>query len=167
MSKETVLARVDADLSRGHTYVALQRLATLTQTYPTDLEIRGRRAAVHRQVGNRVEAGRWGYLADDPDPAETAAFERAFPDPRARLSALRWRGRPDDAGSAAARDRLLDLAARVEEHHNRRIEWTETGPEEEKTWRDIVSCLVAILVGLGMVALVVIGAATVIGWVFS
>ncbi|GAA1811375.1 hypothetical protein GCM10009835_33610 [Planosporangium flavigriseum] len=46
MAKDDVLGRVDADLGRGHTHPAMQRLASLTAAYPDDLEIRARRAAL-------------------------------------------------------------------------------------------------------------------------
>jgi hypothetical protein len=81
MTRHDVVRRVEADLRRGHTHLALQRLATLGATYPDDLTIRARRAEVYRRVGNWVEAGRWGFLTEDVTEAEIAAFERAHPHP--------------------------------------------------------------------------------------
>jgi hypothetical protein len=110
MAKADVLDRVDADLAQGHTAPAIQRLSSLVAAHPTDLDLRQRLAAVHRQVGNLVEAGRWSYLSPAADPAETTAFERAYPVPARRLRALRW----PDRGYAAtefARTRLTALSA--------------------------------------------------------
>lgn len=110
MAKADVLDRVAADLSLGHTAPAIQRLSSLVAAHPTDLDLRQRLAAVHRQVGNLVEAGRWGYLSPAAEPRETAAFERAYPVPAGRLRALRW---PEQGYAATefARTRLTGLAA--------------------------------------------------------
>jgi hypothetical protein len=102
MGKADVLERVAIDLSRGHTAPAIQRLSSLVHRHPTDLDLRRRLAEVHRMVGNWVEAGRWSYLLADADPAETLAFERAYPSPIHRLAALRWPGASAYAGSVAA-----------------------------------------------------------------
>ena len=105
MAKADVLERIDADLSRGYTAPVIQRLSSLVAAHPTDLDLRQRLAAVHRRVGNLVEAGRWSYLHADAVPAEIAAFERAYPVPATRLRKLRW---PADGYAATefARDRL-------------------------------------------------------------
>jgi len=90
MAKADVLDRVLADLARGYTAPAIQRLSSLVNAHPTDLDLRGRLAAVHRTVGNRIEAGRWGYLHPETPPEETRAFERAYPVAGVRLRKLRW-----------------------------------------------------------------------------
>jgi hypothetical protein len=110
MGKADVLDRVSADLARGHTTPAIQRLSSLIAAHPTDLDLRRRLAGAQRMVGNLIEAGRWGYLYADADPAETAAFERAYPSPGHRLRELRW----PPGGHAAtdfARARLAALGA--------------------------------------------------------
>ena len=109
MAKADVLDRVAADLSRGHTQPAIQRLGSLVAAHPTDLDLRRRLAAVHRMVGNQVEAGRWSYLNADADPAEIQAFERAYPSPAARLSELSWPAQEGHAATDFARDRLAAL----------------------------------------------------------
>jgi len=109
MAKANVLDRVAADLAGGRTAPAIQRLGSLVAAHPTDLDLRQRLAAVHRLVGNRIEAGRWGYLHADVDPAECSAFERAFPSPAVRLRKLRWPAREAHAATEFARARLADL----------------------------------------------------------
>lgn len=109
MAKTDVLARVAADLARGHTQPAIQRLSSLVAVHPTDLDLRRRLAALHRMVGNRVEAGRWSYLDPTASQEEVAAFERAYPSPTRRLAALRWPNRPSDAATEYARRRLEAL----------------------------------------------------------
>lgn len=111
MPKTDVLARVANDLARGHTQPAIQRLSSLVARHPTDLDLRRRLAGVHRLVGNRVEAGRWGYLDPSTDPEEAVAFERAYPSPSRRLAALRWPQRAGLAPTEHARRRLEELAA--------------------------------------------------------
>jgi hypothetical protein len=111
MAKADVLDRVAADLSRGHTQPAIQRLGTLVAAHPTDLDLRRRLAAVHRLAGNHVEAGRWSYLNADADPAEILAFERAYPSAAARLRELCWPAQEGHAATEFARDRLAALTA--------------------------------------------------------
>jgi Family of unknown function (DUF6584) len=109
VAKADVLDRVAADLARGYTAPAVQRLSSLVAAHPTDLDLRRRLAAVHRMVGNPIEAGRWGYLLMDAPAAEAAAFERAYPQPAVRRRKLKW---PADGQAATefARARLAALA---------------------------------------------------------
>jgi hypothetical protein len=109
MAKADVLDRVAADLARGCTAPAIQRLSSLVAAHPTDLDLRRRLAVVHRMVGNRIEAGRWGYLLAETAPTETEAFERAYPAPAARLRKLRWPAQ-GQAATEFARARLAGLA---------------------------------------------------------
>jgi hypothetical protein len=109
MPKADVLDRISADLARGHTQPAIQRLSSLVAAHPTDLELRWRLARLHRMVGNRIEAGRWDYLTPGADGEELAAFERAFPWPSRRLAALRWPYRASLAATGYARARLEAL----------------------------------------------------------
>lgn len=114
MGKTSVLDRVAADLARGLTHPAIQRLSSLVAAHPTDLDLRRRLAAVHRRVGNRIQAGRWDYLTIGADSSDTTAFERAFPSAAVRLREMRW---PYQAGAAAtsyARARLSKLSAAAE-----------------------------------------------------
>lgn len=114
MGKTLVLDRVAADLARGLTHPAIQRLSSLVAAYPTDLDLRHRLAAVHRRVGNRIQAGRWDYLTIGADSADTTAFERAFPSAMARLRAVRWPYRASAAATSYARNRLAKLMAAAE-----------------------------------------------------
>jgi hypothetical protein len=111
MAKTYVLDRVAADLARGCTHPAIQRLSSLVAAYPNDLDLRRRLAAVHRRVGNRIQAGRWDYLTIGADVQDTRAFERAFPSAVARLREVRWPHRAGQAATAYARRRLAKLMA--------------------------------------------------------
>jgi hypothetical protein len=114
MAKTYVLDRVAADLARGFTHPAIQRLSSLVATYPTDLDLRRRLAAVHRRVGNRIQAGRWDYLTIGADTEDTSAFERAFPSAANRLREVRWPHRASLTATAYARTRLERLVAAAE-----------------------------------------------------
>jgi hypothetical protein len=109
VAKADVLARVRADLAAGHTHLAIQRLRTLLATLPDDLEIRSLLAAVYRQTGNLVEAGRWGFLTDDVRAEELTAYAKANPDPWQRLRLLHFSGDPAVL-SDFAEERLAELA---------------------------------------------------------
>src|SRR5687768_262797 len=89
MAKSDLMDRVTTDLSRGHTYPAIQRMHSLVAAHPTDLDLRRRLAVIYRATGNAVEAGRWSYLDETAEPGELAAFEAVFP-PHRRLDAIRW-----------------------------------------------------------------------------
>jgi hypothetical protein len=114
MAKTFVLDRVAADLARGYTHPAIQRLSSLVAAYPTDLDLRRRLAALHRKVGNRVQAGRWDYLTVGANADDTSAFERAFPSAVARLREVRWPHRAGMAATGYARSRLDKLVAAAE-----------------------------------------------------
>lgn len=114
MAKTLVLDRVAADLSRGFTHPAIQRLSSLVAAHPTDLDLRRRLAALHRKVGNRVQAGRWDYLTIGASADDTSAFERAFPSAVARLREVRWPHRAGMAATGYARTRLDKLVAAAE-----------------------------------------------------
>jgi hypothetical protein len=111
MAKTYVLDRVAADLARGCTHPAIQRLSSLVAAHPNDLDLRRRLAAVHRRVGNRIQAGRWDYLTIGADSRDTRAFERAFPSAVARLREVRWPHRAGLAATGYARQRLAKLMA--------------------------------------------------------
>ena len=126
VAKSDVLTRVDRDLELGHVHPAMQRLASLVAAYPDDLEVRARRAALNRQIGNLVEAGRWGYLTEEVTAAEVCAYERAQPRACTRLSALRLRNDPTaQLGRHAAR-RYRDLLEQLEQETDDRAN-QETG----------------------------------------
>ncbi|NUO56760.1 MAG: hypothetical protein HOV78_08865 [Hamadaea sp.] len=155
MPKAPVLDKVAVDLAHGHTQPAIQRLSSLVNAYPHDLDLRHRLAAVHRMTGNAVEAGRWDYLNPTAEPAETSAFERAFPSAPRRLAALRWRGSADLAPTEHARRRLVELTEAAER---------EVAPPAETRPRGRRGALaVAALAGaLVVVALAVLGAVTIL-----
>jgi hypothetical protein len=125
VAKRDVLARVERDLRLGHVHPALQRLASLAAAYPGDLEVRARRAAVNRQIGNLVEAGRWGFLTEDVAAAELRAFERALPRASARLAALRI---PDDP--------TLRLGPRAERRYRDLLRHAATGSGRQAAMAD-------------------------------
>lgn len=166
MAKDDVLARIDRDLSRGLTHPALQRLGTLTVMYPEDLDVRARRAAVCRQIGNVVEAGRWGFLTEHVAPEELAAFERAFPHPFTRLRTLRLRGRPADALGPAAMERLDRL---VDEASTKGpVVWAEAGPQPMPStgWIDAVMGIGCFSGLLALAALIFVGLITTVDALF-
>ncbi|WP_327031318.1 DUF6584 family protein [Micromonospora ureilytica] len=164
MAKEHVLARVAADLRRGHIHPAMQRLASLNAAYPDDLELRGRRAALYRQVGNRAEAGRWGFLGEDATAEEIVAFESAYGGACRRLLALKMTTDPTDSLGPAARERFARLIEQAGQEG--RVTWAEAGPRPEghDSWTDGLGCLLAWAIGLAVLALALIGLITVIRW---
>ncbi|GIF36789.1 DUF6584 family protein [Actinoplanes xinjiangensis] len=114
MAKPEVLARVDADLDRGHTHLATQRLNSLIAQDPYDLGLRARLAAVHRRTGNHAGAGRWGYLTEDVSEAELTAFAKAYYCSAAdQLRALVLRGETPPGLGPLAGARLAALTAKA------------------------------------------------------
>ncbi|MFG1650258.1 DUF6584 family protein [Micromonospora sp. NPDC049275] len=166
MAREHVLAKVEDDLRRGHVHPAMQRLASLNAAYPDDLELRSRRAALYRQVGNPAEAGRWGFLEEDASAQEIAAFERSYPQAWQRLRALRMIDDPTDRLGPVAGARLARLVRQIERQGPFVVAWTEDGPlaGAPTSWREARGCLVTALSGLVLAALTVVGLITVVRW---
>ncbi|MEV0454848.1 DUF6584 family protein [Catellatospora methionotrophica] len=153
MGKSDLMDRVTTDLSRGHTYPAIQRMHSLVAAHPTDLDLRRRLAAIYRATGNAVEAGRWSYLDDDAEPAELEAFEGRYPAHR-RLDALRWpNGAP--APTDVSRVRLAPLLA---------ASAPAPKPKTRRGSRLQTAAAVATLAALS--ALVIVGARTALDWIF-
>jgi hypothetical protein len=159
MAKAHVLDKVAVDLSHGHTQPAIQRLSSLVAAHPHDLDLRHRLAAVHRMTGNTVEAGRWDYLSASATPAETEAFERAFPSPQRRLSKLLWTGSPDLAPTEHARQRLAALAEAAGTEHR-----PAESDNDLPRWGKALGVVVYGLGAVGFLALIALGAVTVVGW---
>jgi hypothetical protein len=159
VAKEDVLVRVGRDLAQGHTYLALQRLASLTVSYPDDLNVRARRAEVNRRIGHFAEAGRWGFLTDDVTERDLAAFERAWPKATSRLAVLRLQPERDLVLGERAQQRLASLLdAACEEE---RISGGAAASQSPA--RSDVGCLVAFaLVMVVGLALLGIGIVTVV-----
>ncbi|MBO9553178.1 DUF6584 family protein [Cellulomonas sp.] len=166
MTVERTLARVDDDLRKGDVAMARTRLTSLVQSLPHSLDARERLAEVCRLDGDEVEAGRWSYLSEQRDTAEVAAFERACgDDPRRIMRGLRWRGAEDLAANGLAEQRLREVRSRAEAAAGKTLDWSDRGrgtePASDRLFA--VGCSAAVLV---LVALVVIGAVTVVGWIF-
>src|SRR5947207_13399642 len=113
MAKPDVLARARKDLAQGQTDAAVRRLRGYLATEPNHLEVRRVLAAIYRQTGNYVEAGRWGFLTAEVRPVELTAFERANPSPFVRLRMLHFTADPRHL-PAAAQDRLRVLTVQAE-----------------------------------------------------
>ncbi|MFJ5520352.1 DUF6584 family protein [Streptomyces griseoluteus] len=111
MSLKDTLARVDDDLTAGRVPLARQRLRGLVSSFPCDPAPRRRLAEVYRLYGETAQAGRWMYLEEDRDAAETAAFEARYPAPADRRAALGWDGPDSLAPTVFAREQLAALPA--------------------------------------------------------
>ncbi|WP_125775461.1 DUF6584 family protein [Antribacter gilvus] len=167
MTVERTLARVEADLDKGDVGMARTRLKSLVESLPQRLDARERLADVCRLEGDRVEAGRWSYLSEQPDPDEEAAFERACGrDPVRIMRGLRWSGSEKDATTDLARHRLLDVRARAEAAAGRKLDWSDRGRDVGGPWWDDAFAVGCLLTGLVLAFLVIVGAVTVFGWIF-
>ena len=166
VAKDRVLAKVDADLLRGHSHPAMQRLASLTEAYPDDLDLRAARAKLYRQVGNAVEAGRWGFFTEEATETEIAAFEKAYSGAWTRLHVLKLNTDAAAKLGPAARTRLVRLIEQAEQEGPAPVRWTEAGPQPEHplSWRDDLPCLLAAALGVIVLALAAVGLFTLIRW---
>lgn len=168
VAKEQVLAKIAADLERGHYHPAMQRLASLTAAYPDDLDLRARRAALYRQVGNLIEAGRWGFLTEDVTPEEIAAFERAHPGAWRRLLVLKLSNDPAPQLGPEASARFARLIEQADQEGSAPVTWTDVGPRPQvsASWWEEWPCVLAMLAGLIVLGLAGLGLVTLIRWVF-
>ncbi|MEU5338446.1 DUF6584 family protein [Streptomyces asoensis] len=131
MPLEVTLARAEADLAAGRVPVARQRLRGLVSSFPDDLTARRRLAEVYRRYGEPAQAGRWMYLEEDRDPAETAAFEARYPTPAQRMRALAWRGPEARAGTAFAAARLAAVRTACSQAVGHPVDWDTVPADEE------------------------------------
>ncbi|MET7650019.1 MULTISPECIES: DUF6584 family protein [unclassified Streptomyces] len=129
MPLRDTLARADADLAAGRVPVARQRLRGLVSSFPDDLTLRRRLAEVYRLYGEPAEAGRWMYLEQDRDPAETFAFEARYGTAPQRMRALAWHGPESLAPSAFAREQLAAVRAACSDAMGRPVDW-DTKPSD-------------------------------------
>lgn len=163
MAIHDVVRRVEDDLAAGHSFVAIQRLTTLVQENPKDLELRRRLAAIHLATGNFVEAGRWSYLnRGSRDARATAAFEKAYRDPQARLAALRW---PHDPANDP--QQVNDVLASLQDELIGGSTTTVTGRAKAGLrQRSRVAGLVAVMFLCLIPVFSVIGLVTVVRWLW-
>lgn len=134
VAKQDILARVEQDLARGHTHLALQRIAALCAEHPEDLDVRARRSAINHLIGNFAEAGRWGFLTEEVTESDVAAFERVFGQPWDRLRALKLRYDPSPLLGPRARTRLAELVEQAERVGPESVVWTDSGPFPTGPW---------------------------------
>ncbi|MER7171924.1 DUF6584 family protein [Streptomyces mesophilus] len=130
------LARVDVDLAAGRVPVARQRLRGLVSSFPYDLMLRRRLAEVYRLYGDAAQAGRWMYLEEDRDAAETAAFETRYGSGAWRMRALAWRGPETTAATSFAEEQLVAVRTACAEELGHPVGWDDPasyadGPGEE------------------------------------
>ncbi|WP_459752550.1 DUF6584 family protein [Streptomyces sennicomposti] len=154
MPLRDTLARVDADLAAGRVPVARQRLRGLVSSFPDDLTLRRRLAEVYRLYGEPAEAGRWMYLEQDRDAAETAAFEARYDTAPKRMRVLAWRGPESLAGTAFAREQLAAVRAECSKAMGRPVDWDAPpsagaaegcGGSGFRDFRTGLGCLAAVL----------------------
>lgn len=158
MPLRDTLARVDTDLAAGRVPAARQRLRGLVSSFPDDLTLRRRLAEVYRLYGEPAEAGRWMYLEQDRDAAETSAFEARHHTARLRMRALAWRGPEELASTAFAREQLAAVRTACSEGVGRPVDWDgDLVGEREDGGRGALSgflaaagCLVALLAFLAI-----------------
>ncbi|GGZ86895.1 DUF6584 family protein [Streptomyces bluensis] len=138
----------------------------MPELIPNDLMLRRRLAEVYRLYEEPAEAGRWMYLEQDRDAAETSAFEARYQTASQRMRALAWQGPESLAQTAFAREQLAAVRAACSDAMGRPIDW-DTAPSGEKAasrgsaFADFLAgagCLVTVLVFLaiwvnGLVAL--------------
>ncbi|SDN98248.1 DUF6584 family protein [Lentzea jiangxiensis] len=157
MPVELTLHKAAEELRRGdlaNVLRARQRVAGLVGTFPHRLDLRERLAEVYRVLGQPAQAGRWAYLSDERDPEETRAFERAYRRAEARLVALSWQGRVDEAPTETARTRLETLHRQARLELRRELAST---PHEETSWG---ACLVVMAGGTFVLVCFLLGLVT-------
>ena len=143
------------------------RLRSRVLAEPQRLDLREELAAAYRREGHAAQAGRWSYLAAVRDPAEQAAFERAFEhDPVQLMAVLRWRGSEDEAATEVARERLRALRAVAEGSAGARLEWAAASRQASAptTSDHLVEIGCATVLAVAGTCLVV-GAVTIVRWV--
>ncbi|XVS63336.1 DUF6584 family protein [Actinosynnema sp. CA-299493] len=163
MPLELTLHKAAEELERGDLASVLrarQRLVGLVGSYPDRLDLRERLAEVYRLLGDAAQAGRWSYLSQVRDEAETAAFERAYRTPLARLTAMNWSSGEAGASTETARERLVALRNAANDQLHAEL---SVADDRDSSWRTNVF----VLMGMVIVLLCfVVGAVTLVMWVY-
>ncbi|GGM80459.1 hypothetical protein GCM10011609_15430 [Lentzea pudingi] len=164
MPVELTLRKAADELQRGDLASVLrarQRVAGLVGTFPDRLDLRERLAEVYRVLGQPAQAGRWTYLSEERDPGELEAFERAYRRADARLVALSWQGRVDDAPTETARTRLASLYQEARGELQRDLDGT---PNEETSWG---ACLIVMAGGTFVLVCFILGIVTLVQFLWK
>ncbi|MBX9244567.1 hypothetical protein ICW40_07065 [Actinotalea ferrariae] len=166
MPVEETLAAADRLVESGELREARRRLRDLVRSVPHRLDVREHLADVYRREGHPEQAGRWAYLSETVDPAELAAFRRAFgDDPVQMMAALAWTGSEANAPTEVARERLSAVRRDAEAAARRRLTWERptarsrgTRAREAAGNAAMLALVVLVLVCLG------VGAFTIVHW---
>ncbi|SES34776.1 DUF6584 family protein [Lentzea albida] len=164
MPVELTLRKAAEELRRGDLASVLrarQRVAGLVGTYPQRLDLRERLAEVYRVLGQPAQAGRWTYLSDERDPEELQAFEHAYRRADARLVALSWQGRVDEAPTETARTRLASLHQDAQLELQRELDAT---PDQETSWG---ACLIVMVGGTFVLVCFLLGIVTLVQFLWK
>ncbi|MGW6448825.1 DUF6584 family protein [Lentzea sp. NPDC055074] len=164
MPVELTLHKAAEELQRGDLASVLrarQRVAGLVGTFPDRLDLRERLAEVYRVLGQPAQAGRWTYLSEERDPDELEAFERAYRRADARLVALSWQGRVDEAPTETARSRLASLYQEARGELQRDLDAT---PNEETSWG---ACLIVMAGVTFVLACFILGIVTLVQFLWK
>ncbi|MDX3656438.1 hypothetical protein PV646_03880 [Streptomyces sp. ID05-26A] len=164
MPVELTLGKAAEELRRGDLASVLrarQRVAGLVGTFPDRLDLRERLAEVYRVLGQPAQAGRWTYLSEERDPGELEAFERAYRRADARLVALSWQGRVDEAPTETARTRLASLYQEARGELQRDLDST---PNEETSWG---ACLIVMAGGTFVLVCFILGIVTLVQFLWK
>jgi hypothetical protein len=175
MAIKQTLNKIERDIASGDYGKARDRLHGLIATYPDNLALRRKLGKVYWQLQYPAMAGRYWYLEEDKSPdmvAACKAFERSCGNSSLQmLLFLKFRGDLESIDSVFARQTLRTLQSQVKEKYGYYITFGKRGAEKYQ-WtparkpRDVVvgvACVVAVLVGLG---LMLVGLVTVINWLF-
>lgn len=119
-------------------------------------------AAVYRQTGNLVEAGRWGFLTDDVRPEEIAAYHKANSDPWQRLRLLHFAGDPAVLPDAAE-ERLAGLAQEAQAS-GPPTQWSGGYRPPSQSHSATLPCLFTVIVLSAVIVLAGIGALKILDW---
>ncbi|MCP4540029.1 MAG: DNA helicase [Chloroflexi bacterium] len=175
MSIEQTLKKVEQDISFGDYGKARDRLHGLIATYPNDLTLRRKLGDIYWRLQYPAMAGRYWYLEENKSPDMLAActtFEQSCGHSLFHiLLSLKFRGDPNSINSEFAKERLLRLQSQVKDKHNYFIGFQKKGAEryqwvqrsKSRAWVSAVGCGVVALMAL---ALMLVGFATVLDWVF-
>lgn len=159
----TVIERAHADLDAGRPWMARDRLVSALRDRQDD-EVLNLLAEVHEQLGDLPAAGAlWFVTGLEDDRARTAleAWRERHPGERAR-----WNSIPSPVRRHARAPQLIALREDAT-----RVSRAGTAPAaevpDEAWWEPVVVGGGCLLVVAGVLALIVIGAGTVWGWLWG
>ncbi len=168
MAKLKGLEKVEQAIHEGQLGVARDVLNAMIHGHPCEVSLRARLGDVYHMLGYPIDAGRCWYLVEDPSPEQLEAIE-AFEKscghaPGVILRKLKIKCYLEDLSTQAAQDKVTEVLETGPVHLNPKEfigPYSRQPRLKSSDGFSLLGCIIALII----LALVVIGVISVVGWI--